>query len=121
MISRSPGRWVQALAGLHFATGIILYRKPAGDMAADGVVSTVPDWGDRATAFWFLALAPAMWTTGRLLRSAEENGDTRAQRTAGAALVATGATGAAMMPASGFWGVAALGAWAWAKGRRASH
>ncbi|MBB6173939.1 hypothetical protein HNR23_003999 [Nocardiopsis mwathae] len=116
---RSPGRWVQALAGLHLATGVILYRRQVTDIAADGVVATVPDWGDRATAFWFLAGAPLLWTSGRLLRSAEANGDARAQCVGGAALAATGAVGAAAMPVSGFWAVAALGTWSWVQGRRA--
>ena len=40
---------------------------------------------------------------------AESLGDLAAQRTAGGILTVTGVVGSAVMPTSGFWGVAAVG------------
>ena len=87
----------------------ILPRRPRGDRprgATRGpaaLVGAVPDRGDRATAFWFLVAAPALWSVGRTL----EPGD----RAAGGVLAATGVAGGGLMP-GGFPAVAVLGAWA---------
>ena len=108
-LRRSPGWWLQALGMAHGAVGLALYRKPLAEIAREGVVGSVPDWGDRATAFWFVSVAPTLWLGGRLLRSAESLGDVAAERTAGAVLTASGLLGSAAMPVSGFWGVAAVG------------
>lgn len=106
---RSPGWWLQFLGAAHVAVGVVLYRRPLAEIARKGVVASVPDLGDRATAFWFMAAAPTLWLGGRLLRSAEAHGDVAAQRAAGRLLAVTGAVGSAAMPASGFWGVVAVG------------
>ncbi len=88
---------------------MVLYRRPLAEIARDGLVTSVPDVGDRATAFWFMGVAPTLWLGGRLLRSAESHGDAAAQRTVGGVLAVTGVVGAAAMPLSGFWGVLAVG------------
>ena len=106
---RSPGWWLQFLGAAHAAVGVVLYRQPLAEIAREGVVASVSDRGDRATAFWFMAAAPTLWLGGRLLRSAESNGDLAAQRAAGRVLAVTGAVGSAVMPVSGFWGVVAVG------------
>lgn len=105
----SPGRWLQFLGMAHGVVGLIGYRRPLAQIARDRVVGSVPDLGDRATAFWFMVVAPTLWLGGRLLRSAESLGDPAAQRAAGTVLTGTGLLGAAAMPVSGFWGVAAVG------------
>lgn len=109
VLRRSPGWWLQFLGAAHAGVGAILYRDALGDIARDSVINSVPDRGDKATAFWFLAAAPTLWLGGRLLRSAESTGDLDAQRVAGSLLTATGLVGAAAMPASGFWAVAVVG------------
>lgn len=114
---RSPGWWLQLTGLAHVAVGNIIYREALLEIVADGVVHSVPERGDRATAFWFLAAGPPLWLAGRLLRSAERNEDLAAQRTAGTALAATGLIGSAMLPASGLWAVLAIGL---AASRRAS-
>lgn len=110
MIRRSPGWWLQFLGIAHVGVGAVVYRNSLAAMAKDKLVNSVPDpHSDRAAAFWFVAAAPALWLSGRLLRSAEASGDVKAQRTVGRALVATGLTGAAVIPVSGFWAVAVVG------------
>lgn len=109
MLQHSPGWWLQFLGYAHAGVGAVLYRDPLADIARDKVFRSVPDHGDRATAFWFTVAAPALWLGGRLLRSAESAGDLDGQRAAGSVLTATGLVGAAAMPLSGFWGVAAVG------------
>ncbi len=109
VLGRSPGWWLQFVGAAHAAAGVILYRDALGDIARDKVVNSVPDRGDKATAFWFMATAPTLWLGGRLLRSAESTDDLAAQRAAGGVLTAAGVVGSAAMPTSGFWAVAAVG------------
>lgn len=106
------------VGAVHVGVGVALYRTELAEIARAGVVNAVPDRGGRATAFWFLAPAPALWLGGRLLRSAEANDDHAAQRAAGVALTATGLACAAAMPASGFWALTAVGVAALRRGRR---
>lgn len=112
VLRRSPGWWLQLLGVAHAGIGATLYREALVDIARSKLVSSVPDWGDKATAFWFMAASPTLWLSGRLLRSAESAGDFNAQRAAGSVLTAAGVIGSAAMPRSGFWGVAAVGLFA---------
>jgi hypothetical protein len=100
---------------------VALHRAPLADVLGRGVVAAVPDFGDRATAFWFVAASPLLWVSGRLLRAAEAHGDHRAQRDAGRVLAAVGAIGAAAMPVSGFWSLVAVGLRAAARPRPPRH
>ncbi|MFE9329940.1 DUF6463 family protein [Streptomyces sp. NPDC006925] len=109
MKRRSAGWCLQATALGHGAIGVVLYRDVLAQFAREGVVNSVPERGDRAAAFWFLAAAPALWMGGRLLRSAEEHGDVAAQRAAGAVLAGVGALGAAAMPKGGFPALVGIG------------
>ena len=106
MSPRSPGLWLQLLGIAHAGVGVVLYRDALVAIARSKVVNSVPDRGDEATAFWFMAVAPALWLAGRLLRSAESAGDLAGQRAAGGVLTATGLVGTAAMPVSGFPAVA---------------
>jgi hypothetical protein len=106
---RSPGWWLQLIACGHAAVGTVVYRDVLAGIVRDKVFRTVPDRGDRATAFWFMTAAPSLWVTGRLLRSAEARGDVRGQRIAGGVVAGLGLTGATAMPISGFWTLAAVG------------
>ncbi|MGI5351842.1 DUF6463 family protein [Streptomyces sp. CA-250714] len=109
MKRRSAGWWLQATALGHGAIGAVIYRDVLAQLARDGLVNSVPDRGDRAAAFWFMAAAPALWMGGRLLSSAEEHGDTAAQRAAGAVLIGVGAVGATAMPKGGFPALVGIG------------
>lgn len=109
VLPRSPSSWLQLIGVAHGCIGAVQYRGALTEIAEDNVVDTVPDHGERATAFWFVAAAPMLWLTGRLLRSVEESDDRAAQRAAGGILAAVGAVGVAAMPASGFWAVGVVG------------
>ncbi|MGW8378237.1 DUF6463 family protein [Streptomyces sp. ODS28] len=109
MTRYSAGRWLQVVGLAHGALGAVVYRDVFADMARGGLVDSVPERGDRAAAFWFVAAAPALWLGGRLLRSAERHGDLAAQRSAGAVLTAIGTAGTAAMPKSGFPSLVAIG------------
>ena len=106
MIRRSPGWWLQFLGVAHAGVGVALYHDTLAEIASASVVNSVPDRGDEATAFWFMAVAPTLWLGGRLLRSAESAGDLAGQRATGGVLTATGLVGTAAMPVSGFPAVA---------------
>lgn len=105
----------------HAAVGTVVYRDVLADLARHRLVGTVPERGDRATAFWFLAAAPSLWLGGRLLRSAEEHGDTSAQRAAGAVVTTVGAVGSAAMPVSGFWALVVVGGGVLRRGYRTAQ
>lgn len=107
---RSPGRWLQMLGVAHVAVGAAIYREALGEIVDGNVVATIPDHGDKATAFWFLLGAPLMWTTGRLLRVAEAHDDLAAQRTVGTVVAGTALICCVANPISPFWVVAAVGA-----------
>lgn len=109
VLRRSPGWWLQRLGIMHAGTGIVLYRDILADIVGDKLVRSVPDRGDRATAFWFTIAAPTLWLGGRLLRSAESADDLGAQRAAGSVLIVTGLAGTAAMPFSGFWALVGVG------------
>lgn len=108
---RGPGPWLRVVGLAHGAIGLWTYRDVLAGITREvrrrgpaAFVGAVPDRGDRATAFWFLVAAPALWSVGRTL----EPGD----RAAGGVLAATGVVGTVLMPIGGFTAVAALGAWA---------
>lgn len=104
------------MAIAHAGVGMALYRDVLVDITGRTLVASIPDRGDKATAFWFMVGGPTLWLGGRLLRSAESSDDLSAQRAAGVVLTATGAIGAAAMPLSGFWAVAAVGVGALRRG-----
>lgn len=114
---RSPGWWLQLIGLAHAGVGVVLHREPLAEIIKARVIGTVPDRGDRATAFWFLVVAPTSWVAGRLLASAELTGDLAAQRQAGAVLTVVGVAGAAAMPVSPFWSLIAVGVSAVRRGR----
>ena len=106
---RSPGWWVELTGIAHLGFSAVKFRRELAEIGRAGLVDAVPLKGPRAAAFWFTIAAPAMWTSGAMLRSAEDSGDLRAQRIGGTALAAIGVTGAAAMPSSGFWALIATG------------
>lgn len=109
MKRHSAGHWLQVVGVSHAAIGAVIYRDVFADMVRGNLLNSVPDRGDRAAAFWFMAAAPTLWMGGRLLRSAEEHEDIPAQRAAGVVLTAVGMTGTAAMPKSGFPALVGIG------------
>jgi hypothetical protein len=106
---RSPGWWVQLTGVVHAAYAAAAYRGAYEDIARGGVLDTVGEHGERATAFWFGIAAPVFWGFGGLLRAAERSGDPRALRSSGATLLAVGLVGVTVSPRSGFWSHIATG------------
>lgn len=107
---RSPGRWLQIVGVAHLLYGLVDFRSAWAQITANGFCANVPDRGEEATTFWFPLGAPLMWTTGQLLRRAEDADDRSSQRAAGIVITGTGLTCAALNPVSPFWVVAAIGA-----------
>ncbi|WP_433787758.1 DUF6463 family protein [Actinomycetospora sp. CA-101289] len=109
-MSTTVGRALQVVALGHAAVGTWLYRDVLAEVGRDvrtrgpgALRGAVPDRGDRATAFWFLVAAPALWTVGRTL--------TPGDRVGGGVLALTGVAGSVLMP-GGWPAVAVLGTWA---------
>lgn len=84
-------------------------------------MGTVPDSGERATALWFLLVAPVTWAAGRSLQSAEAHGDATAMRRTGAVVAGAGLAGGVTHPVSPLWLVGAVGVAAMARGLRAAR
>lgn len=105
----SPGSWLQLVGVVHALYGAVKHRHVLTAMTREGLVATVPDDGERATALWFLLLAPVCWVAGRGLASVEVSGDTATLRQAGSVLAITGLVGAVVHPRSPLSTVAAIG------------
>ncbi len=97
------GRLLQVVALAHTAVGAVFYRQELRQVAADGVVNSVPYRGPKATAFWFLVPSPLLWILGRLLSDAEEAADAEALRNASRVGLASSVLAVLCMPVSGFW------------------
>ena len=107
----SSGFVLQCIAVAHAVVGMVTFRRTLASMARAGVLNAVGnDTGERAAAFWFMAAAPLLWSTGRLLQFAEGNGDDESSRNAAVAVTAVAVAGILMMPRSPFWLVAAVAA-----------
>ena len=103
------GDAVIATGLLHNLLGGYLYRRQLAQMARDGVLNAASDArlgtvdGERRhTAFWFLMGGLAFVTMGASIR---RSAATRAPiaPALGPGMALMGATGAAVMPVSGFW------------------
>jgi hypothetical protein len=104
----SNGRLLQALAFGHVLVGVAVYRRELRQIAREGVVGAVPYKGSKATAFWFLAPSPLLWSEARLLQRAEQQGDRQALRGASRVGLASALIAATCVPVSGFWVWAAI-------------
>ena len=112
-MNRSP-RWVPRLivgvAVVHIGLGLAL-ETPLRDIADAGVVDSIDGYPDRESAFWYLMTGAFVFALGELARwTARETG--RVPVRVGGWLIGIGLTGIVLMPASGFWLIAALGAFA---------
>jgi len=115
----TPGKGIKTMGVAHVLWGLVAYRdQVAGivrDLPAsvgDGIFDKRHSRDARSSAFWFLFVGPVVWLLGRVLESAEANGDRRAQTVAGRSVLAVGVVGEAAIPRSGFPGAIALGLWA---------
>jgi len=105
-------RWIPRLimitAALHLAYGVVFLSGALADIARAGVVNTLVGHEDRLAAVWFIALSPALFALGALARWAVgRTGELPAQL--GMWLLALSLPMLVLIPASGFWLVAAIG------------
>lgn len=109
-MNRSPANAVKVLGIAHVIVGVTKYRRQLRGMLSDGLFNSVREDSQRATALWFLMVAPPLWLSGHLLRRAEADADLQAQRVAGSILIATGLLGCAVLPKSPFVALIGVGA-----------
>ena len=103
-------RLIIAIAVLDIGFTLAL-ETPFREIAEAGVVDSVAGHGDRESAFWHLVAGTFLFGLGELSRWAvRETG--RVPARLGSWLIGVGVAGIVLMPASGFWLVAALGAFA---------
>lgn len=97
-----------ATAALHTAVGLVLYWGGVSTIGRNGVIAAVPDFGDSATAFWFLIFGLMFAWLGWMARSFGREIGTYPPRF-GWQLIAFGLLGGLLMPVSGFWIAVAIG------------
>lgn len=108
-MERSPANAVKVLGIAHAIVGVTKFRPQLRGMLSDGLFNSVGKDPERATALWFLMVAPPLWLNGYLLRRAESDADLEAHRVAGAILIATGLIGGAVLPKSPFAALVGVG------------
>ena len=103
-LSRAPGALLMAIGALHALTGVALFRRPLVAIGRAGLVGAVKAEGEpaRRLAFLFLMSAPLMFMLGQLARWTQRRAGTL-PASFGWGLLAFSATGATVMPRSGFW------------------
>ena len=104
-------RWLPRLivgtAVLHIVLGLA-FETPLRQIADAGVVDSIDGYAERESAFWYLMTGAFLFAFGELARwTARESG--RVPVRVGGWLIGIGLTGIVLMPASGFWLIAALG------------
>jgi hypothetical protein len=65
------GTMLLAVGILHVLVGGVLYAGPLLDILRDGVFASVPDFGDRATALWFIVAGIGVVVLGACVRELE--------------------------------------------------
>ena len=125
----SPGYALMLLGCGHAVWGLVAYHEPLRELVRAGVVRSVGDGifdadhdrGPRATAFWFLLIAPLLVINGYLAEAALRAGDARAAGVGGRTTLGLGVVGTAVMPRSGFPAALPVGYWLLRRGRALSE
>lgn len=99
------GRWLLAVAALHTVFGLLVFAGPLGRMLHLGVFNAVGADPLLAAATWFLLFGGPLALLGQALTLLERQShlDPAVLRPLGWGLLALGALGVLLMPASGFW------------------
>ncbi len=105
-----------ATGAAHLALGVARFRPALAAIARDGVVGVTQGDHERETAVWFLTSGAGFLLAGGLARWAQRQAGTLPVGY-GVGLLGLGLAGAALMPRSGFWAVAANGLLALAAAR----
>ena len=96
------GALQMAISVLHLVVGAVQFRKPLAAIARAGVVDAVDRDPDRQLAAWFMLFGASNLAGGQVTRWAERQTGTL-PASSGWTMLALAATGAALMPRSGFW------------------
>lgn len=99
------GRWLLAVAALHTLFGLLVFVGPLQKMLSRGLFNAVGADPLLAAATWFLLFGAPLALLGQALTLLEHQShlDPAALRPLGWGLLALGALGVLLMPASGFW------------------
>lgn len=100
----------------HIALGVARFGPTLRAIARDGVIGVTQGDRERETAVWFLTSGAGLLLAGGLARWAQRRTGT-VPAAYGAGLLGLGLAGAALIPRSGFWVVAANGLLALAASR----
>jgi hypothetical protein len=110
------GTMLAGIAVLHLGVGAWLYREPLREVVRAGVLASIPDFGDRAAAFWFLITGMCLGALALCVRDAEKRG-LPLPAPLPAALALLTLTMVVPMPVTGAWLIAPV---AWIAQRRLS-
>lgn len=105
----TSGSWLIATGVLHNLVGLALGGAVIGSILEGGVLNAATRM-DQQAIFWFEVSGLLMMMLGGVMRRSERAGE-GLPTWLGWSLLALGLTGAACMPASGFWLVVAQGVW----------
>lgn len=99
---RVSGYWLIATSIIHILVGTWLYAEPLADIGRSGIFNAVDPYFDRNTAFWFMIVAPLLFTLGQICCWAQAHSITL-PAFLGWHLLAISVVGVILMPISGFW------------------
>jgi hypothetical protein len=96
------GRWLMAVAAIHFVFGIVVFFEPLGQLLRQGWLGgleTEPLW---AAVAWFMLFSAPLLLAGLAVRTLER-ASLPLPAAMGWVLLSLAAVGVAFMPASGFY------------------
>ena len=99
---RVSGYWLIATSIIHVLVGAWLYAEPLADIARNGLFNAVDPEFDRNAAFWFMMIAPLLFTLGQLCCWAQAQ-SIDLPAFVGWYLLAISVVGVVLMPISAFW------------------
>lgn len=97
------GRWVMLVAALHMVVGLVMLWNPLKGMVAAGLLNSVGEDPMRGVAAWFMLFGGPLLALGLAIDSLEKHQVIGAMQTLGWMMLLLCATGALLMPVSGFW------------------
>ncbi len=99
---RAAGRFLMAIAVIHFLFGVGFGLGRILEIARDGAFNAVDSHPHRQLIFWFVVFAVPLYLLGLLVSWIGSQRE-RAPAWLGWSLLAFGLVGAFLMPVSGFW------------------
>lgn len=97
------GHWLMAVAALHTLFALAVFNGVLLNLVRRGLFDTVGEDAMTAAAVWFLLFGVVLALLALATTALEQSGQTQTLRRLGLGLLALGALGVILMPASGFW------------------